>query len=476
MRPALPVLTAALAAPRHAACSAADVLTLDSINFAASIGSGPALVQFYAPWCAHCKKLAPEWNAAAGELKGSAVLARCDATEEPELAARYDVQAYPTIKIFMHGTDVGEYEGGRTAGEIAGYVRERLLRPAARLVADAKALQKEQQASRALACLFAAEGSEQAVAWEAFTSRHRLEHAFGVTHSAELAQQEGVTPPAVVMYKQFGDTAVYPGTPESWDSGLLPWIKSHSFKVLEEITPQNYRDHVDRGIPLAWLFVDPSRGEQTQGVVGAVSEVAAEFHGKLGFVWLSGLQYAQMADRVGLVSRKWPAIGIDNGEGEHFAFEEGREITADALRPWVQSFLNGTLAPTVKSQDAPEHPTSKGLTTLVGSTIRSVAFDPAKDVLVQFHAPWCGHCKSLAPAYAELAKRFEGHATVVVARMDATLNDAPKEFDVSGFPAIYLVRGETNELVRYEGERRAEDMAMFIVEHARWAVEPAGDE
>lgn len=68
---------------------------------------------------------------------------------------------------------------------------------------------------------------------------------------------------------------------------------------------------------------------------------------------------------------------------------------------------------------------------LISSLLRvdlSLSGGADKDVLVEFYAPWCGHCKALAPKYDELAAKLEGVDSVVIAKMDSTEN----EIDVEG--------------------------------------------
>lgn len=61
-----------------------------------------------------------------------------------------------------------------------------------------------------------------------------------------------------------------------------------------------------------------------------------------------------------------------------------------------------------------------------------MVFDVEKDVLIEFYAPWCGHCKALAPKYDELGQKLSGESGVVIAKMDATANDVPLPFQVQG--------------------------------------------
>ncbi|XP_071554756.1 protein disulfide-isomerase A6 homolog [Temnothorax nylanderi] len=88
------------------------------------------LVEFYAPWCGHCKNLAPEWAAAATELKGKVKLGALDATVNTLKASKYEIKGYPTIKFFAPGKkdadSVQDFDGGRTSGDIVNWALEKL--------------------------------------------------------------------------------------------------------------------------------------------------------------------------------------------------------------------------------------------------------------------------------------------------------------------------------------------------------------
>ncbi|XP_041929014.1 protein disulfide-isomerase A6-like [Alosa sapidissima] len=101
-----------------------DVVDLTEDNFDRLVLNGEEswLVEFFAPWCGHCKRLEPEWAAAASEVreqtKGQVKLGAVDATIHQGLASRYGVRGYPTIKVFIKGEQPVDYEGGRTRSDI----------------------------------------------------------------------------------------------------------------------------------------------------------------------------------------------------------------------------------------------------------------------------------------------------------------------------------------------------------------------
>jgi len=84
------------------------VLVLSTDNFDATVEKYQyLLVEFYAPWCGHCKKLAPEYADAAKALtnqKGQRhYLAKVDATVETKLKDRFEIKGFPTMKFFVKG-------------------------------------------------------------------------------------------------------------------------------------------------------------------------------------------------------------------------------------------------------------------------------------------------------------------------------------------------------------------------------------
>ena len=105
--------------------SKTDVIELTDLNFDALVmeSTDHWIVEFYAPWCGHCKNLAPEYEAAASQLKGSVKLGAVDATVHTQLASKYEVKGYPTLKLFPAGPKFRalDYQGPREAAGIVEY-------------------------------------------------------------------------------------------------------------------------------------------------------------------------------------------------------------------------------------------------------------------------------------------------------------------------------------------------------------------
>uniref|UniRef100_A0A6U1MBH6 protein disulfide-isomerase n=1 Tax=Fibrocapsa japonica TaxID=94617 RepID=A0A6U1MBH6_9STRA len=96
------------------------------------------------------------------------------------------------------------------------------------------------------------------------------------------------------------------------------------------------------------------------------------------------------------------------------------------------------------------------------------AIDSNELILVEFYAPWCGHCKKLAPIYDELGEKFEGVDSVMIAKMDATANEIDHDgVNVKGFPTIiYFPGSDKSNPVTYQGARDLDGFVEFLSEKA----------
>uniref|UniRef100_A0A2P2L7N7 protein disulfide-isomerase n=1 Tax=Rhizophora mucronata TaxID=61149 RepID=A0A2P2L7N7_RHIMU len=102
---------------------------------------------------------------------------------------------------------------------------------------------------------------------------------------------------------------------------------------------------------------------------------------------------------------------------------------------------------------------------LTDDSFNAVVLDETKDVLVEFYAPWCGHCKNLAPTYEKVATAFKLEEDVVIANLDADkYKDLAEKYGVSGYPTLKFFPRNNKAGEEYEGGRQLEDFVTFINE------------
>eukprot|EP00184_Porphyridium_aerugineum_P007790 CAMPEP_0184692194 /NCGR_PEP_ID=MMETSP0313-20130426/775_1 /TAXON_ID=2792 /ORGANISM="Porphyridium aerugineum, Strain SAG 1380-2" /LENGTH=362 /DNA_ID=CAMNT_0027150007 /DNA_START=153 /DNA_END=1241 /DNA_ORIENTATION=+ len=101
---------------------------------------------------------------------------------------------------------------------------------------------------------------------------------------------------------------------------------------------------------------------------------------------------------------------------------------------------------------------------LTAENFNKVVMDESKVVLVEFFAPWCGHCKSLKPKYDRLAEILDGEESIVIAALDADANrELAESFDVKGFPTLKaFLPGKKDEPLMYDRAREVKDLLEFL--------------
>jgi len=125
MRAAILLLQAASLTAALDLDSAVHELTTSNFE---KTNEGLWLLKFYAPWCGHCKKLAPTYEKVANYFhrrsEGDVNIAKIDATEHPGLASRFDIKGYPTLMLYRDGAKVADYSGARTFDAIVAWIEQ----------------------------------------------------------------------------------------------------------------------------------------------------------------------------------------------------------------------------------------------------------------------------------------------------------------------------------------------------------------
>jgi len=162
-----------------------------------------------------------------------------------------------------------------------------------------------------------------------------------------------------------------------------------------------------------------------------------------------------------------PAVAIVSPSFQKYKMDTAFSI--ENVQSFVKDFLGGKVKLYVKSDPIPTS-NDGPVTVVVGQTFNEIVMDPKKDVLIEFYAPWCGHCKNLEPIFnslgEEIKKEYEG---VVIAKMDATSNDAThSQYKASGYPTIlFAPAGGKDSPISYSGERKVKDFVDFLKKNAK---------
>ncbi|KAG5645761.1 hypothetical protein DXG03_005298 [Asterophora parasitica] len=101
-----------------------EVLKLTSTSFASHLAEGPMFVKFFAPWCGHCKKLAPVWRQLAKHMRGQLNIAEVDCDDHGALCKAYDVKGYPTLVYITAGGARSDYNGGRKLEQLRAFAEK----------------------------------------------------------------------------------------------------------------------------------------------------------------------------------------------------------------------------------------------------------------------------------------------------------------------------------------------------------------
>lgn len=335
--------------------------------------------------------MAPEYAKAAKTLadkESNIKLGKVDATEATELATEFGVRGYPTLKFFRNGSPI-EYSGGRQADDIVSWLSKKTGPPAAALtsVEIAETFIKDNK----VAVIGFFKDQESAEAKTFLAAANAIdEYPFGITSDEAVYTKYEAKCGAIVLFKQFDEgKSVFDG--ESTEAAIKQFVTVQSMPLIVEFNHDSAQKIFGGEIKShLLLFLSKEAGDIENYAIPA-KEIAKNYRDQVLFVSINADEedHQRILEFFGMKKEEVPAMRLIKLEEDMAKYKPpSSDLSVDAIKTFVQSFLDNKLKQHLLSQDLPEDWDKTSVLTLVSSNFDEVVFNKDNDVLVEFYAPW----------------------------------------------------------------------------------------
>ena len=114
----------------------------------------------------------------------------------------------------------------------------------------------------------------------------------------------------------------------------------------------------------------------------------------MNFATIDAKSFGAHAGNLNLEADKWPAFAIqDIANNKKYPFDQSKKLTEKDIGKFLDEYVAGKVEPSIKSEAVPEK-NDGPVKVVVANNYKDIVMDDSKDVLIEFYAPWCGHCKA----------------------------------------------------------------------------------
>ena len=453
-----------------------EEIELSDSNFDKEIKKFPSsLVKFYAPWCGHCKSMAPAFASAAKKLRKDDIqLISVDCTENSDTCQKFSVNGYPTLKTFKNGKSVKDYEGGRDEQSIIDKMREISL-PSFIEINTKDDLQdlRNSETIPVVVGYFKSSTGRGAIQFRQASEDFTGSVKFAIVYTDEGFDKEQV--PAIKLFRnprmksKFEQEVIVYDDEKFSHAKIERFVTENRFGVaplLDEKEQETY------GYPqiVAVYDVDYVKNpKMSQFWRNRVMKTSLEFP-EINFAISDTKKFINRFAATGLElndPKKQGELGsplvfaFDNAE-TYYVMEDEFLPDCKALKSFVGKFKAQELEKFVRSEKEPDQ--QKSNKKLTAKNLKQNIDN--KPAFIKFYAPWCGHCTAMAPAWEELAEKYKDFDVVIgdYNAIDNTLavpQEEIKDFELSGYPSIYW-KAKDGKAEKYSGGRSFGELEDYL--------------
>lgn len=320
------------------------VLELNESNFDSAISTFDfILVDFYAPWCGHCKRLSPQLDEAApilASLKEPIVIAKVNADKFTRLARKYDIDAFPTLMIFMHGIPV-EYNGPRKADLLARYLKKFVAPDVSVLDSDSAISDFIETAGTYFPIYIGFGLNESMISKLAIKYKKKAWFSVAKDFSEDIMvlYDFDKVPALVSLHPTYHEQSIFYGPFE--EQFLEDFVKQSLFPLAMPINIDSLKTLKDDDRKIALTIVEDETDEKSNKIIKLL-KAAASANRDLVFGYVGVKQWEDFADTFGANKKTTlPKMVIWDGDEEYFSVIGSESIDDEDQATQISRFLEG---------------------------------------------------------------------------------------------------------------------------------------
>ncbi|XP_023256547.1 endoplasmic reticulum resident protein 44 [Seriola lalandi dorsalis] len=328
----------------------AEITSLDSGNIDDVLNNaGVALVNFYADWCRFSQMLHPIFEEASNVVREEfpdtkqVVFARVDCDQHSDIAQRYRITKYPTLKLFRNGMMMKrEYRGQRSVVAIADFIRQQQVDPVKEMH-SMEEVNTLDRAKRNIIGYFEQKDSDSYRTYEKVANILRDDctflAAFGAISESERFSGDNV------IYKPVGESVpdmIYLGSLANFDL-TYAWVQDKCVPLVREITFENGEELTEEGIPFLILFHIKEDTESLEKFQHEVARQLISEKGSINFLHADCDKFRHPLLHIQKTPADCPVIAIDSFR-HMYVFPEFKDLSVPGkLRQFVLDLHSGKL-------------------------------------------------------------------------------------------------------------------------------------